>query len=739
MSSVSLVHRYRLPGLLCLGFAIVSLNGCNHQSVAPLAGASAPAIATQPLGPAPAAGNGPISLSTDSDSARFVRPEVQIGTGQFMNPGSTQPAPVTFSGADVSLNFVNADARDVVQSVIGGILKQAYTVDPAVKGTVTLETPSPIPRSNVIGVLTNALQVSGIGLVLRGDVYAAVPIANAAKQAPLGASVGFVSRMVQLNYVSATEVEQALQPLVPPNASLRVAQGSNVLLVSGNSIDVDTLCDDIASFDVDYLRGMSFALVPLQNGMASEVATDVNKLLATTSRGIGDMVKVAPIERMNAILVTAMQPAYLRQVENWITRFDQGNGEGTPQLFIYRVQNGRATDLALVLRRALGIQDTAAGGATQSGGDGGSFDIQTNASDSNAAAGLKTVQTALSGAPSSSAAAPAQADVLLGGGGGSGSDAGAGGWSGSDVRVTADPTNNALIIMAKSQEYATIRAALTQLDVTPLQVLIEATVAQVTLSNQLSMGLQYYIKSGNFGAIFAPSQAGAASATTLTPFGGFALNGAANVLYAAGGTNIVLQALQSKTTVRVLSSPDLLVLNNETAKLQVGDQVPVATQSSSSTLTDTAQTVNAIAYRDTGVILQVTPRVNESGLVQLDLEEEVSAPTATATSSSYDQLNSPSISTRKVSSTLAINDGQTIVLAGLIQQTDSRGQSGLPWLQDIPVLGYLFGTKTKSLNRSELIVLITPYVIRNQNDADSVTAELRNSLRLTVPVAAQAE
>jgi general secretion pathway protein D len=748
--------------LIALALLAGVLSGCSNMA-RPVTGETATGVSSAPLRPLPSSlpqGGTEAPIPLTGASTQVARPEasVQLGSGQFVNPaiGQAPSGEVTVNGPDVSLNFVNADVRDVMKSVVGGLLNRGWVVDPAVNGTVTLATPKPIPRSSVINVLTTALQMSGIGLVQRGNLYAAVPIANAARQAPLGSVSGFVSRVVPLHYVSAVSVEQALQSQVPPGATLKADPARNVLIISGSALDVTTLADDISSFDVDYLRGMSFALLPLQNGQAREVAADVNKMLASSSRALGDMVKVAPLERMNAILVTAMQPAYLREVESWVTRFDQKSGQAGQQLFIYHVQNGRASDLANVLRKALGIQgsDNQGGGGAQNAADStgasGGFDISSSPDSGSATAGLKTIQGITSGSPPASSATTASAasahgtgNGSNGGGGIASADAllagGLGGVSGtptSDVRVTADPTNNALIISATPQEYAPIRAALRQLDVTPLQVLIEATVAEVSLTNSLKMGLQYYINSGNFSAIFAPGF-GNQSSTTSSPFSGFNLAGAANVLYASGGTNVVLQALQSLTTVHVLSSPDLLVLNNATAKLQVGNQVPIATQSATSNLTSTAQTVNSISYRDTGVILQITPRVNTSGLVQLDMSEEVSAPTTTAASTTYDPINSPTISTRRVTSTLAINDGQTVVLAGLIQQNASHGSSGLPWLSDIPVLGFLFGQKSNSLTRTELIVLITPYVIRNQLDADTVSNELRQKLRLTVPVAAQ--
>jgi general secretion pathway protein D len=308
------------------------------------------------------------------------------------------------------------------------------------------------------------------------------------------------------------------------------------------------------------------------------------------------------------------------------------------------------------------------------------------------------------------------------------------------MRITADEINNALVIAATPSEYALIAAALQKLDITPLQVVIEATIAEVTLTNQLQYGLEYYIKAGDFRALLSSPQSPATtagSATTATAsstinsvFQGFNFIPGLNLATTGANGSVILQALSQLTRVQVLSSPNLLVLNNQPARIQVGDQVPISTQSAVSTLAPGAPQVNSIEYRDTGVILNVTPRVNASGLVLLDIAEEVSNPTSTTTST----ISSPTISQRRVTSSVAVSDGQTIALGGLIQDSRSKGKDGIPFLQDIPVLGFFFGTHNNALTRTELIVLITPHVVRSSDDARAITEELQQKVPLTVPV-----
>ena len=654
------------------------------------------------------------------------------------------PGPqVTTVGDAVTLDFSNVDIRDVLKNVLGDLLKVSYTVDPAVQGTITLQTGRPIPRTSIVDVLETTLQLSGVALVARNGLYVAVPIANAPRQAPIGGTSGFVTRVVPLQYVTAADLERALEPLTPPGAQIKSDAIRNILIVSGSDSDVRSIVNNIATFDVDMLHGLSFALLPLRNAKAREIANDVTNMLKSSGRSIADMVKINPIDRMNAVLVTSMQPAYLERVRGLVERFDRGAGGAEQQLFVYRVQNGRATDLARVLRRALGIESANGGGGQGAQSEATSPDNSGGSAPSAGAppSGLDISQGSVSGNPPASAAPPGspqlQSDALASVTTAANSLTGAAGAMTTGIRVTADPTNNALIVTATPQEYAPIEAALAQLDIPPLQVLVDATVAEVTLSNELDLGLQYFVNSGRFHAIFSPNTLNSNPAQQSSFFPNLNLPGL-NILpfSAAYGTldsHVVLQALSTLTTLRVLSSPNLLVLNNGTARLQVGDQVPIASQSSTSNLAPGAPTVNSINYKDTGVILNVTPRVNASGLVLLDISEEVSQAGSTSTSS----LNSPTIAQRRVTSSLAVKDGQTIALAGLITDSRSNTKSGLPWLQELPIIGWLFGVRQDKATRTELLVLITPHVIRDRDEGDAVTAELQRKLRLTIPIVAR--
>ncbi|MEQ9044845.1 MAG: type II secretion system secretin GspD [Sneathiellaceae bacterium] len=748
---------------LCLLAGLALLTACSAwETTEPPAEALGPPQALQPKvqppPPALPAGAADNSVALPGGAAgRDVGPaQIVLGSGQFVNPAALPSGGegVIPAGDDVTLDFTNVAIRDVLKSVLGDLLGLSYTVDENVQGTITLQTGSPIPRSALIDVLTDTLQLQGVGLAERNGLSLAVPLENATRQAPLGGSSGFVTRVRTVQYVGAADLAQALEPVIPATTTLKPDPGRNLLIVSGPAGDVARVLENAAVFDADFMKGMSFALLPLRYGEARGIAQDVNRMLAASSPSAAQVVRALPIDRTNAILVTSKQPKYIRQVRDWVARLDRGDGESEPRMYVYRVQNGRATHLAQVMRRALGLQGSDSGaadaGKTGPGGAGGAaarslgdgFGSDGSGSGGFGGDGLgAAIQGGASPVASDSPAAsdrPADplgsVDVLAD----MGADADPRNARKPVLRISADSSNNALVIVAPPQEYAQIEAALQKLDVTPLQVLIEATVAEVTLNDQFALGLQYAFKSGNFAAVFSPDVAptslgGAtpgAGGGTIPAFPGLGFATGANLLYSTASSTVLLQALSKLTNVRVLSSPNLMVLNNGTARLQIGDQVPTATQSSTSNVSPGAPTVNSIEYRDTGVILDVVPRVNASGLVVMDIFEEVSQPTGTTTSA----LQSPTIQQRRVTSSIAVHDGETIALAGLIQDSRENSNSGIPWLKDVPVLGYLFGTRSEAGRRTELLVLITPHVIRSRGESEAVTRELQDKLRATIPV-----
>jgi general secretion pathway protein D len=323
--------------------------------------------------------------------------------------------------------------------------------------------------------------------------------------------------------------------------------------------------------------------------------------------------------------------------------------------------------------------------------------------------------------PQQQAALPAAgANPLLGG-----LSPGGGDTATDSLRVIPDDQNNSVLAYGTDRELGTIEAMLHKIDIIPLQVRIDAVIAEVTLNDALQYGTQFFFKSGGINGILntgatTTSPASASAATLNLGFPGFFLGG-----NGAGGAPFAIQALQQVTTVHVLSSPELLVLDNQPARLQVGSVVPYLSQTSQSTITSNAPVVSSINYQQTGVIMQVTPRVNSGGLVTLDVMQDVSDVSTIITTPG---INSPTFDDRNVTSRVVVQDGQTIGLAGLITDTASIGNQGIPWLKDIPLLGLLAGNQNNTRQRRELLILITPHVIHDQRDARALTDDLRDQL-----------
>ncbi len=659
------------------------------------------------------------------------------GTGVFVGrKGASAPAVEELSEGTIKLNFANTDVREVVKSILGNTLNANYVIDPRIQGTVTVRTSRPLPQSALIPMLEEILRVNGAALVLSDGLYKVVPIEDALASGvsprlrlPRGSPAGgFSIQIVPLRYIAAGEMENIIASFVGADSVLRADVARNLLVLAGTRQELLTLLEIVGIFDVDRMAGMSFALFPLESVDAKSLTEDLEKVFRSEEGGLNDgLVRLIPIERLNAILVISPRRIYLEKVKTWIDRLDRGVAGGERNLYVYYVQNARAVDLAAILNEAFAPDGRAATpppklapGLVPARVASAATRRAVAASEADAAAAQQLDLGATGGS--------AQPTPAGAGGGerrrpGSGSSAGGEGISvsaQSEVRIIADEANNALVIKASPSDYRMIEATLRKLDIVPLQVLIEATIAEVTLTDELRYGLQWFFKSGESGLTLSEVASGAASQTF--PGFSFLFSGSSDI-------RVVLNALESVTDVNIVSSPQLMVLNNQTAVLQVGDQVPVATQSAQSVSDPDAPVVNTIEFRDTGVILRVTPRVNKGGLVIMEIEQEVSDVISTTTSG----IDSPTIQQRKIKSTVAVQSGETVALGGLIRDNKTRGRSGIPILSSLPLIGALFGTRTDDSTRTELLVLITPRAISNQQEARAVTEELRRKIRPLIP------
>jgi general secretion pathway protein D len=661
------------------------------------------------------------SAAPATDKADQVNAEIFPGNGGMLgHPLPRREHKVETSvgpQGDITLNFINADVKDVTKAILGDYLRLNYEIGSGVQGTVTIQTSQPLARGKVLAVLDQTLRLNGMALVYQNNIYKLVAIADAPHEAGAiisGATTsasGYGIEVAPVRYISAAEMQKLLEPLAPSQAIVHVDAARNVLIIEGTQQERETLLADIALFDADWLSGMSFALYTPNYMDANELTKELTQILGGMESPIGSIVKLVPIERLNAVLAISPQVKYLDQLKAWVARLDRPGQGSDKHIFIYHVQHGRAADLAGTLAKAL----FGRGGNSGSTGD-------THASPPPPDILSAQPQGGSSG-PSAPAAASSPTPVASSQGGGqfSGTLPGDSTSALGPVNITSDEASNALVIVASPQQYSAIQNALAQLDVAPLQVLLEAAIAEVTLTNNLSYGVQYYFAPGAQNSF---TLSDTTSGTIAPSFPGF------SYAFSGGNIKVILDALSTITKVDVLSSPQLMVLNNQTATLQVGDQVPIITQQAVDTQTAGAPVVNSVQYENTGVILQVTPRVNRGGEVMMDITQEVSDVSSTVQSST----GSPVIEQRKITSTVAVQDGETVTLGGLISKQNSSTKAGVPYLDEIPVLGNAFRDTTNGFTRTELLVLITPHVVDSLQKARAVTAELRRKLPLVQPL-----
>jgi general secretion pathway protein D len=662
------------------------------------------------------------TLAGDRARDALVSPEYYYGSGRVVAQPLGRPGVTTDEARDtVSLNFVEAGILEVVDVVLSKTLGLNYVIDARVQGVVTARTSKPIPRSSVLPVLENILALNGAALVESEGVYNVVPVEAVAglpkvvvtpSKHPQRPGIGI--HVIPLEFASVASVQEIVAAQVSPGHKLAIDNARNILIYTGPAREARAISEMVSVLDVDVLAGMSFAMFPLQSSDAQSVTIELEELFAEEAVGsLGGVVRFLPIERLNAILVIASHRANLKHAGEWVARLDRTDvGAGT-RVFVYYAKNSRAIDLADVLDQVfLGAESTRDEAPARSTVAPGLDPVELIAP-SRVPSGLD--ETAVAEAPE-----PAQAFSVEPPGEGIRRTSGDTG-----ISIVADERNNAIVVTSTAEQFRMIEATLRRLDILPLQVLIEATIAEVRLNDGLQYGLQWAFESGDFSANSTNNPLGLVAQS----FPGF------NFVLDTSDVRAVLSALSEVTDVEVVSSPHLMVLDNQPARLQVGDQVPIAIQSSVSTIDPDAPIVNSVQYFDTGVILEVTPRVNAGGLVTLDILQEVSDAIPTETSG----INSPTIQQRSIRSIVAVQSGETIALGGLIRERSSETVSGIPVLKDIPLLGNLFKTTDQDASRTELLVLITPRVVRGAAQSREVTEELRQRLTVLRDVVATAE
>lgn len=647
-----------------------------------------------------------ISL-TGSDTGR--KPDsVKRGSGRFVR---ATPARTHGGSGSYNLNLEGEDIRTAVKIILGELLNENYVLDPAVQGTVTIKIDRGISRDMLLPTLETLLRMNNATLVRTANGYEVVPVTGAVQGRvvpQLGDSrrplpEGYSVQVVPLKYIGADEMSQILTPLVPEGSLVRVDNLRNLLILAGTGPEMGNILDTVDVFDVDWMAGLSVGFFNLEYAKAADVATQLETLLADDNGNpFKGLFRFIPVESANSLLVVSPQSKYLSQVEQWIDRLDQAeaSGAGASRLYVYRVKNGDAENLADVLTKLF----SEGGTSTRARALGG---VAPGIRQNEIGSGPGGEATSSPGGTTAARHASASTITLS-----------------SDVSIVADAVNNSLLVRSSPRDYKKILDTLKQLDIVPLQVLIEATVIEVRLTGNLQYGVQwqFFSKTNAYKHDFSLDGVldSAVESGLGTAFPGF------NWVVSSSPNRIraTLSALAGDNLVNVLSSPSVLVLDNQTAEMKVVQEVPVATaQRQGDNAGDSLR--NEISYREAGVVLNVKPRVTPGGLVQMEIEQEVS----TVVNTDSSNIDSPTFQVRNIKSNVAVRSSQAVVLGGLIQDTRSKGQQGLPGLYAVPIIGALFGETTKNSDRTELIVVLTPRVIGSDADVESVTDDFRRRLK----------
>ena len=660
-------------------------------------------------------------------------------------------------GADdlIELNFEGADIREVIQGLAAGLCIH-YSIDPRVQGAVTLRTASKIRGQDLFPLFHQILRINGIAAVKVGDIYHIAPVGEAKTKVPLLSESSrrrtastqdeFVIELIKVEHIAATEMTEILQPFVSAGGDVVAYPRGNLVILTDLASNVERLRDLIAAFDTDTFRALHTQIYRIEHANVEDLGEELVGILqpyGVTPENMAERgLYIIPLTRLNVIVVFGFNEEVFSQIEKWIRVLDVPPEKGGGRtVHVYAVENAKAADLAGVL------------GSLYGGGGGGSRSRRRDRDD-NQTDSLQTDGDSGTG--------------LGSGGGGLGRRGSRGGGTSSVliepkegetplfkevVRIVADEISNSLIILATPRDYDKIREVLVRIDVVPRQVLIEAIIAEITLTGDLQFGIEYAFATGGLGKLLGTTGEGGTSGVGAAETGGLSI--ANNALLQAGAKRAVnigqsgifsfitdqdnfmalINAVNSRSKVNILATPHVIAADNREAHILIGEEVPILTSTQQSTLA-TANIVSSIQYRDTGTILTILPQVNSAGLVNMEIRQEVS----NVGVASFGDTNSPSFTSRETETTVVVRNRESVLIGGIIDERVERSRNGVPFLMDVPVLGRLFRVEQDKRERTELVILITPYVIRNRNEAQSVTKEFThrvNRLRHMIESARQ--
>ncbi len=671
----------------------------------------------------PADLDGEIELSADEQldpDQVFEETEVYRGTGVFVDQRAVRDrAEPPGEDGEITLNFEGQGIQEVVHALLGQLFQENYVIAPGVSGEVTFATARPLTRDQIMPVLEMLLRWNGATLIWREGQYHVIPIAEAVRGNlvprfdSMSQGIGYEVLVVPMRYLAPSKMAELLEPYAREDGVFNADNTRGLLFLAGTRFELQNYLQIIETFDVDWLAGMSIGMFTLSRIEVGDLLPELEGIFGEGSESpLEGMFRFMPLERLNAVMVITPHQHYLQEAERWIRRLDRSSPEAGARLYVYRVKNLEADVLAGYLGDLFGTGGTRARPREQRGGLAPGMEPAQVSS-------VRDFQQGQAQQRQQQQPRQTEGGMQLGDG---------------DVRITAVQETNSLLIQASPSQYDAILSAIKRLDEEPLQVLVEAQVLIVDLSDSLEYGVNWFLAHREIDrdSDLVPERFDSRRQDNRLRLG--AADNFASITRRGMNRSFVaatISALESVTNVRTISSPSLMVRNNSQASINVGRQLPVqSTRFVGGTIGD-GSTIGSVQYLNTGVILEVTPRVNPGGLVYLQIRQEVSSPGDAGVG------DNPTINTRNLSTEVAVQSGQTIMLGGLIQEDESVGRDGVPGLQRIPGLGALFRTTRNSLARTETLVLITPTVIETTDRLREESDEFRSRFRALEPLGAR--
>ena len=720
------------------------------------------------------------------------KPAEQAKPAPGQPPPGTRPATALVPAAPpgtmpAGLNLQNASLIEVVD-ILARALKINYILDPRVKGSVTINTYGEIKPVDLRPLLETILRINGAAMVQVGDIYRIVPLTDVSRlPVPPQSNIKdlpdderIILDLIFLKYATVAEIAKLLEPFLGESARMTTFEPANLLLILDNSRNMRRTLDLISMFDSDALAGQRVRLFDVTNGRPSDVAKELEAVFKAfafsekSEKSTG--VRFMPIDRINIIVAVAPNPGVFSTVETWLKKLDVPVKvtAGSVDNYLYRLKYGRAEIVGMAIMQlygggyggyggyggmgtgmggygmgygGFGSSMPGYGGGMQGGGYpgsgmgmggmgmggmgmggmgmGGMGMYPGYGMGSAMMAGPSAAQLGSTGAGGTAGGLSTTTGTndLTGSYLGMGSGYGYGGYQ-MHPRIIPNPFDNTLLVQGTPQEWEQISNLIKQIDIPPRQVLIEAKVYEVDLTGAFSAGVEAYIQKRG------PSSDRAWSGSSnLANVPGLALTAGLLVGHARE-LLAFLNTQEATTRSKVISAPTVIATDSIAASINVGESVPSLSSQAVSNVSvgGTSQFANTIQNVDTGVGLKILARVNSSGVVTMVIDQEVSAPTPPPANINV-SINSPSFSKRDVQTQVTVQDGDTISIGGIIQETETSSSSGIPWLHRIPILGAAFGNKSSSNARTELIVFLTPHVIYDTNQIAEATEELKGKLK----------